>query len=337
MATIRKRGASWEAQVRRRGIPEVTKSFARKVDAEAWAAVVESEVTRGVFRDRATAAQYVFGDLLDRYAHEVTPSKKGADAERSQIAQMRRDPLARTVLSNLNAHTVAAWRDRRLVNVSGSTVNRGLNLISHVLNVARREWGIPVDNPVHDIRRPRNNRARRVRLPPESEELLLAALQVVERDSSGRLQPGGRNPWLRPLVVLAIETAMRRGELLSMHWTDVDLEQQFVRIHDTKNGEPRDVPLSKRAVQELRALDHAPSGLVFPVTCEAVKKGFVRATRRAGLDHLHFHDLRHEATSRLATKLSNVLELSATTGHKTLSMLQRYYHPKASDLARKLG
>jgi integrase len=337
MATFRKRGLRWEAQVRRRGLPEVTKRFDRKVDAEAWAAVVESEITRGVFRDRATAAQFTFDDLLARYALEVTPSKKGAGAERCQIDLMRRDPLARVVLSNLTAHCIADWRDRRLAAVSGSTVNRGLNLISHVLNIARREWGIPVDNPVGAIRRPRNNRARRVRLNPAQEEALLAALETVERDALGRLQAGGRNPWMRPIVILALETAMRRSELLSMRWIDVDLERQFVRLQDTKNNETRDVPLSMRAVHELASLNRDPSGLVFPVSCEAVKKAFARAARRAGLDDLHFHDLRHEATSRLATKLSNVLELSATTGHKTLSMLQRYYHPDPSDLARKLG
>lgn len=336
MATIRKRGSKWEAQVRRRGIPEVTKRFDRKVDAEAWSAVVESEITRGVFRDRATAAQYTFEELLDRYAGEITPTKKGASAERYLIERIRQDPLARTVLSNLTAHSIAAYRDRRLTEVSGSTVNRALNLISHVLNVARREWGIPVDNPVSSIRRPRNNRARRVRLDPVKETRLLDALEAVERNANGHLQSGSRNPWIRPLVILALETGMRRSELLALRWSDVAIQGRFVRLQDSKNGESRDVPLSMRAVETLTNLGKDPGGHVFPVSPEAVKKAFSRAVGRAGLGDLHFHDLRHEATSRLATKLSNVLELSAVTGHKTLSMLQRYYHPNASDLARKL-
>jgi integrase len=337
MATIRQRSSGWEAQIRRRGIPVVTKTFKRKVDAESWAAVVESEIVRGVFRDRATAAQFTFGDLLERYLREVTPTKKGASAERVQILALQRDPLSRCVLSNLSAHDVAAWRDRRLAVVSGSTVNRGLNLISHVLNVARKEWGIPVHNPVADIRRPKNNRPRRVRLSPTAEAQLIDALGVVERDERGRLQPGSRNPWMRPLVILALETGMRRSELLSTRWIDVDLDRRFVRLHDTKNGETRDVPLSTRGVAELSNLVRDPSGWVFPISPEAVKKAFSRAVRRAGLGDFHFHDLRHEATSRLATKLSNVLELSAMTGHKTLSMLQRYYHPDPSELALKLG
>ena len=337
MGTIRKRGSRWEAQIRRRGLPEITKTFARRTEADAWVAVVESEVVRGVYQDRSLAAEFTFGDLLGRYALEVTPTKKGAHAERCQIEAMRRDPLARIVMSDLAGRDVADWRDRRLQEVSGSTVNRGLNLISHVLNTARREWGVPIDNPVSSIRRPRNNRARRTRLSAADETKLLSALECNDRGKDGRLVAGARNHWMRPIVITAIETGMRRSEILSMLWNDVDLGQQVVHLHDTKNGDSRDVPLSRRAIGELSALDRDPSGKVFPISPESVKKAFTRAAKRAGFDDLHFHDLRHEATCRLSKRLSNVLELSAATGHKTLSMLQRYYHPDASELARKLG
>ena len=110
-----------------------------------------------------------------------------------------------------------------------------------------------------------------------------------------------------------------------------------MRLHDSKNGHGRDVPLSKRAVTLLTELPGDRSGRVFPVTGEALKRSFIRAVERAGLGDLHFHDLRHEATSRIAPKLGNVLELSAVTGHMSLQMLKRYFHPVASELARKLG
>jgi integrase len=135
---------------------------------------------------------------------------------------------------------------------------------------------------------------------------LLDALVCLPRDELGRLT-GPSNPWVRLLIIVAIETAMRRSELLALRWEHVELDLSFARLLDAKNGEVRDVPLSSRAVE------------------------------RTGIKDLHFHDLRHEATSRLAERLSNVLELSAVPGRKTLPMLKRYYHPKAEELAQKLG
>lgn len=195
-----------------------------------------------------------------------------------------------------------------------------------------------IENPIVMIRRPPENKARKRRLAVGEEERLLAELELSTRSSNGCFEAGGaHNPWIRPLAILALESAMRRGELLSLRWPDVFLADRFVRLHDTKNGESRDVPLSTRAYEVLAGLPRHISGRVFPTTADAVKKAFTRAVARAGLGDFHFHDLRHEATSRIAEKLDNVLELAAVTGHKTLSMLKRYYHPRAKDLARKLG
>ena len=233
---------------------------------------------------------------------------------------------------------MAAFRDRRLKHVTGSTVIRDLTLISHAINIARKEWGIVMDNPCCPIRRPEENRPRKRRLSPKEEQRLLAELELSQRTPEGPWLPGGcRNEWMKPLVIVAIETAMRRGELLQLEWADVFLEERFVRLLDSKNGHGRDVPLSSRAIALLEGLPRDSSGRVFPVTGEALKQSFTRAVERAGLGDLHFHDLRHEATSRIAPKLGNVLELSAVTGHMSLQMLKRCFHPMASELARKLG
>jgi integrase len=130
---------------------------------------------------------------------------------------------------------------------------------------------------------------------------------------------------------------MRRGELLSLTWDNVDLKKQIAFLPETKNGETRTVPLSSRAVAVLEALPRSIGGKVFPTTPAALKKAFERACAGAGITNLHFHDLRHEATSRMSEKLPNLIELAAVTGHKDLRMLKRYYHPRAEDLARKLG
>ncbi|WP_343056481.1 site-specific integrase [Paraburkholderia ultramafica] len=294
---------------------------------------------RGVFVDRTEAERNTFDDLLKRYAEEVSPHKKGGAGEILRIRKIRTDALAQYKISAITSKIIADYRDRRMAKVSGSTVNRELTLIGHVLNVARKEWGIHLDtNPVSVIRRPRENRARNRRLSPDEEQRLLAELAPSPRDDQGRFEAGGsRNEWIRPVVIIAIETAMRRSEILSLRWADVFLEDRYVRLHDTKNGEARDVPLSSRAVATLSALPRHVSGRVFPTTPDALKKVFVRACERAKLEDFHFHDLRHEATSRIAERLDNILELSAVTGHKTVQMLKRYYHPRATDLALKLG
>lgn len=339
MATVRARGTRWEVQVRRHGWPTLTKHFSRKRDADAWAAVTEADLARGQLRDHRLSEQTLLSDVLVRYRDEVTPAKKGRVAERCRLDALLRTPLARVSLDRLGSELVARWRDDRLARVSGSTVNRELNLLSVVLNTARKDWGITFENPVALIRRPKENRARRRRLSLEEEVRLMRALEPAGHEPDGTFSKGGtRNPWVRPMVILALETGMRRGELLALHWPDVALDERFARLHDSKNGEARDIPLSTRAVACLRTLLRIKGDpRVFPITAEALKQAFERAVARANIEDFHFHDLRHEATTRLATRLDNVLELSAVTGHKTLRMLARYYHPKASDLAVKLG
>lgn len=130
---------------------------------------------------------------------------------------------------------------------------------------------------------------------------------------------------------------MRRSELLALRWEHVNTKKRRVHLPLTKNGSARDVPLSKAAVALLEGLPRSIDGRVFPTTADALKKAFSRACERAGIDNFHFHDLRHEATSRLAVKLPNVIELAAVTGHKDLRMLARYYHPRVEDLAKKLN
>ena len=339
MAGIWKRGNYWRAEIRRLGYPQQNRTFDIRADAEAWARRIESEMDRGIFVDRTEAETTSFGDLLKRYAEEISPHKKGRDGEILRIRKLRTDKLAEYKISALTSKVIAEYRDARLRLVTGSTVNRELTLIGHVITIARKEWGIPLEvNPVSLIRRPKENRSRARRLSSAEEKRLLDELAPSPRDENGCFEPGGcRNEWVLPAVILAIESAMRRSEILALSWPDVFLDERFVRLHDSKHGEARDVPLSTRAAATLSALARQTEGQVFPITGEALKKAFTRACERAGIENLHFHDLRHEATSRLATRLDNILELSAVTGHKTVQMLKRYYHPHATDLAKKLG
>lgn len=144
-------------------------------------------------------------------------------------------------------------------------------------------------------------------------------------------------PWLAPITILAVETAMRQGELLALTWDTIDLTRRVARLLDTKNGERRDVPLSIAAIAVLTALPRAIDGRVFPISQDNLEGYWRRATKAAEIADLRFHDLRHEAASRLFEKGLNPMEVAAITGHKTLQMLKRYTHLRAEDIAVRIG
>ncbi|HEV7336712.1 MAG TPA: site-specific integrase [Bosea sp. (in: a-proteobacteria)] len=165
--------------------------------------------------------------------------------------------------------------------------------------------------------------------------------QGPRRQRSHDAADSGRNIYMRDLIVLAIETGMRRGELLSLDWTHIDLGARIAHLPLTKNGDPRDVPLSTRARDVLQRLwegQGSPlSGRALPTSESAVVQAWGHLCGRAGISGLHFHDLRHEAVSRLFEKGLNVVEVSTISGHRELRMLARYAHLRAGDLVARLG
>ena len=324
MATIRPMRGKWQAIVRRKGHPALTKSFDFQKDAEKWARQQERQIDSGQWIDRTEAEQTTLGQLLERYAEEVTSTKRGKDVELIRIKALCRSPLAQYSVAAINSRLIAGWRDERLKAVAGSTVARELQLVGHVFTVAIREWGFGLhSNPVAHVRKPTEPPARdRVLSDDERDALLLACSSA-------------RNPWLRPLVVFALETATRRGEILSLTWANVDLAKATAKV-DGKTG-PRVVPLSPVCIAMLRGFPRTLHGQVFPVTVDALKQAYERAVVRAGIADFTFHDLRHDALTRLAKRGFSVLELRAISGHTTANMLQRYVSIDAGDLARKLA
>jgi integrase len=329
MASIRNRNGVWQARVTRKGQTPVSKSFTTRQDAERWARQVETQIDQGRFISTKQDERTTLGELVGRYRTEVTPLMKSAEADSFRLAALMRNPLCKLSLIALTPARVAEFRDQRLKLVSGGTVIRELAYISSVINHARREWGINIDNPVRLVRKPPipQGRSRTV-----NEAEMVRILDALTPSAKRRI-----TPWMRPLVEFAVETAMRRGELLSLRWSDIDFSERVAHLQVTKNGESRDVPLSSRAINVLQALPRSLCGYLFPIKPQTVAAAFMRATDRVGLGEVRFHDLRHTATTLMATKLPNVIELASVTGHKSLSMLKRYYHPKASELARKLG
>lgn len=347
MASIRKRGEKWQARVQMRGMPPLSKTFTSKADAVRWSRKTEIELERGEFVRRVTEDRHLLHDALERYCQEITPSKKGATVEVYRIAVLKRSPLAKQALATIRSPDIARYRDQRGKEVSANTVKNELNTLSAVFEVCRLEWGINVPNPVRGLKRPKAPKGRERRLHPSEEERLLAACKK------------SRAWYLYGAVIVAIETGMRLGELAGLMWERIDLQQQIAHLADTKNGSARSVPLSTRALQALNALPRSLTGKVFPVHVDTIKQAFRSAVARgrkayereladAGAVHdtsklppiltdLRFHDLRHEAVSRLFERGFNPMEVAAISGHKTLAMLKRYTHLRAEDLALRLG
>lgn len=344
MASITQlKNGTWRARIRRAGGRPVSENFRTKVQALAWAANEESDVHKRLQRDYRAADRISVGELLDRYGREVAATMKSASVLKYHLARFIND-LGHLRLSGLTPEELTRWRDERLRHVTPATVRRELQTLGSVMTWVRKDLLIAIpENPVSAIRLPPPGKARDRRHEEGEEARLLEALgdhaaatEGVKR--AGNYRVGTRNPWVKPVVQFAIESAMRLSEICGLHWENVDMNARTAFLADTKNGESRMVPLSTRALSLLSGLPRTVGEpRVFPVTASAVKQAWRRATKRAGITNLRIHDQRHEATSRLAEKLPNLIELAAVTGHKDLRMLKRYYHPRAADLAKKLG
>jgi integrase len=324
MATIVQRGPlQWQAKIRRKGFPMLTKTFDLKADAERWARKIEREMDAGEWRDTRLADGMTVSELIDRYRVEVTPTKKGADREIFRLRVLLRSKLASLSVSRVRSSDVAEFRNQRTKDgASANTVRNDLNTLSAVFEWARSELSFAVENPVRAVKKPSPGRGRERRLQSGEEQALLDAC----------------SPTMRALVVVALETGMRLGELCLIERQHVDLRRRVARLLDTKNGSARGVPLSSAAVAAIQALPSALRGPVFGIASRSATVMFSRTCKRAGIEGLRFHDLRHEALSRLAERGDfNVLELAAISGHKSLSMLKRYTHIEAEKLAKKLG
>jgi len=274
MATIRKKGEyQWHVQIRKRGFPVQTKTFSYRTDAEAWAKVIESEMERGIFLSRHESARTTIADLIDRYMKEVTPSKKNWKSE-TEILQRVKNRFGALFLASLNSQ-----RDElQASGKAASTINHYLNALSVVVDTAMREWSCVLpSNPVRLVKRPPQPKGRERRLLPGEEKRILRECRRY------------KNPVLEPLVRLALETAMRQGELFALLWENIDLAKCTAMLPETKNGEARTVPLSTEAVRILNGLKTVKGvprlqrGKVFRANIAATRIAFTRAVERARL------------------------------------------------------
>ena len=328
MATFRNRHGKWQARVQRKGQQPVSKSFQSKQDAEKWARQLESEIDKGSYTNLVLAERTTFGEVVERYIQEVIGKGRGYKEHTYRLKALIKRPIAKLNMAALTPIKIAEYRDERAKTLAPATVIHELAYFSAIINHARREWGISIVNPIPMVKKPQM---------PQGRNRILSEDELIRLYGALTPRVKNANHWMLPLVKFALETAMRRGEILGLRWECVDLQKRTAFIPLTKNGESRTVPLSSGAIELLRTLPIDLKGRVFPLTGRQVSAAMERARIKAKLDDWHFHDLRHMAITRLAEKLPNLIELSAVSGHKSLAMLKRYYHPNPQLLAEKLG
>ncbi len=334
MAAIRKRPGPrgktvWQAQILRLGFKPQYRTFDTRAEAGAWARRVEGEMDAGSWRDRSEGDRTTLAEALQRYGLEITPRKAASTAAREKwkVAHLRAG-LGKVALSRLTGQDVADYiRARERQGAGPSTLIGELNVLGHLFVVARSAWGMPyLVNPVPLAKaaRPKVPGGRERRLVDDEEARLLA----------------GASPELGAVIRFALATAMRRGEIADLRWEQVDLARRGLTLGSvkTKTRTARSVPLSPAALEVLRSIPRRIDGSVFGMSTNAMKLAWQRVMRKTGITGLHFHDLRHEAISRLFEDTDlDVMEIRAISGHKTLQMLARYTHLRTHRLADRLA
>jgi integrase len=340
MAYIRKRGSSWEAMVRKNEF-RITRTFDTELQARAWAADIELQILRGTYSDpKKLCDSMKFSDLLQRYAEKVTPTKKGARQELSRIKGLQKQGWISKPIAKLCVSDFSDYKVQRVKQISNSTLNRELALLSAVLNHARREWGMDVKNFVLDIKKPKENSARK-RIFSEEELDFLSDAVAKSRSESFKLY-----------FHIALTTGFRKSEILALRTKHINLQEGTVFLPMTKNGESRVAPIGAKAREVFETISDKKLDELFGYEgSDPFKKAWYAAISRAinayienceknnvrprtdFLQDVRFHDLRHHAFTKIAKVVKGYNELSLITGHKSPQMIGRYVHLTPAQVA----
>ena len=322
MATIERRNGTYRVKVRRKGASPLTATFTHLVEAKKWAHTTESAILEGSHFTVTETKRHTLTDLIDRYISEVLPHKRDSTVP-DQARQLRwwKTQLGHALLAEVTPAIIVRYRNTLTHGRANATVNRYLAVLSHAFTMAVKEWQWCEDNPVRKVHKTKEPRGRVRFLADDERECLLAACQT------------SRNKLLYAITVLALATGARRGELLHLRWSDVDVKRGTLTFHQTKNGERRAVPLTGYALEILtqhakrRRLD---TPMVFPDSSGTrpvgIREAFEWAVKRTGMANFRFHDCRHCAASYLAMNGARLADIAEVLGHKTLAMVKRYAH-----------
>ena len=336
MASIQKRGSSFRARITREGKSTLCATFKTRNEAQVWAKETRAKISLGLFEEspKAKTSLKTFAEaaLCYRDTHSIHKKIVVSETYRLHILIKRWGTLR---VEQVDKAAVLALRDDLIkLGRSGDTVNHYFNIISKLFQMLNDEWGLELHNPIKGIKRMPPSKTRYKRLFEPAEAALLEACSALSY------------PQLALIITIAIETGMRRSEIMGLTWQDVDLTNRKAYLHHTKNGQSRQVPLTKKAMNIFQGLNQDSPDKIFTLSLDQLRGQFERVKKYAQanwldnsvnpFEDLRFHDLRHEALSRLSDAGLNVIELSCISGHKTLGMLQRYTHPSHQAIFSKL-
>jgi integrase len=341
VAAIQKRGKKYRVRIIRTGIPTQSKTFNTHTEALHWSREIESQIDKGEFTlNQAPAIRIpdknilLFSVAADHYikTHSIHKKIVRSETYRLNILIKRWGDLP---IEKIDKAAIFTLRDDLLkLDRSGDTINHYFNTLSRLFQMLSGDWDLSIANPIKGIKRMPPSQGRTKRIHGAIEELLINVCKELSL------------PLLSSIIQFAIQTGMRRGELMGLKWTDIDLPNRRAYLHTSKNGEPRQVPLTQHAVTILESLYKEDGSQVFPMSLNVLRNQYERVRKYCKVkwgssdmnpfDDIRFHDLRHEALSRMSDAGLNVIELSHVSGHKTLGMLKRYTHPSHKAIFEKL-
>lgn len=326
MASFRKSGSGWRAEIVKKGIRE-SATFPTKREAQEWAAKREAEITA---MRAGKVIRWTLHDVLSRYINDISPTKASGDKEILRLRAVQRDEIASMVMQDIGAPDLAAWRDRRLGSVKPASVLREIGSLRAVWKQAKKgEWGYVDHDPWPEVTKPAASKPRTVVFEDEQVERIVDALGYA----GGR--PESRRQQAAVALLLSLETAMRAGEIISLKWECIDYDKRTAYLSSTKNSDERYVPLSRRAIELLKSMEGVHKERVFDLT-SALLDAYYRSGRElAGITGPTFHDARATAITRLSKRL-DILELARMVGHRDPRSLMVYYRQSPTDIAAKL-
>jgi integrase len=333
MASIEKRAqgseVTYRVKVRRKGTPTQSATFKRLTDAKKWANNIESAIQEGRHFKSNESKKHTFADLADRYIKNILPLKPKSTRDQTRQMNWWKKELGEYLIVDITTALIVEKRDVLLSGITPkgnkrtpSTANRYLAVLSHAYTVATKEWEWATENPVKNISKLSEPKGVVRFLSDDERKRLLLECKESRTDA------------LYPIVLLALSTGVRHGEILNLLWDDINFERNAIILTDTKNGDTRQVPLvglTKETFQQWFENRNTNSALVFPSKADNtaplnVRTAWEEALTRANIENFRFHDLRHSAASYLAMNGASLAEIAEVLGHKTLAMVKRYAH-----------
>lgn len=337
MAYIQQRISStgektFRVQVRRKGYPTQTATFKSKTKAQDWAKTVEAAMQERRYFKSAEAQKHTLADMIDRYLKRVKLDNPRRYDDVKSMLDWWKAELGYCILADLTKAMITEkievlttrtfrYKDGSEKPISPARVNRYTAALSHACTIAVNEWDWLEHHPLEKIGRKKEPRGRVRFLDDQERDKLLEACRQSQSN------------FLYPVVILAISTGARQGEILKLRWKDVDMQRGVITLHDTKNKERRTLALVGHAmdvIREYRKVRRIDTDLVFPASNGEkpvdIRESWLNALERAGIKDFRFHDLRHTAASYLAMNGASLAAIAEILGHKTLAMVKRYAH-----------